>query len=267
MVAASVVIGCDFGHRRTGSVTPAAVVYGDPANAAAARVATLIDVLQNHPRWRTRDNAAVALRGFDWRRHPVILDALASSLLNDPEDEVREEAAESLARIKPAPCLSTVHAALQHAAACDPDHATRKWARRALARLDLVCRDACDLCRSSVILDSRIETQRLNPTGVPLPLPSPIPTDPPSAGRDVRAWETSPPPDPPNPSLPTPPDLDQLPPPPAEALPFDLDQAPPLTLPGTARSAPFDHLSAPHLTLRTAHVARPSRPAPRSSVR
>ena len=45
-------------------------------------------------------------------------------------EEVREEVAETLAKL--APCTPVAHQALRRAAECDPDHATRKWAQKAL---------------------------------------------------------------------------------------------------------------------------------------
>jgi hypothetical protein len=106
----------------------------------------LIETLQSHPRWRTRDDAAHELREFDWRCHPEILAALTTAMLTDCENEVREEAAESLAKIQPAPCSPEVHAALARTAQVDRDWCTRKWARKGAARLDGACRSDCGLC-------------------------------------------------------------------------------------------------------------------------
>ena len=110
----------------------------------AREVASLIAVMQRHPNWRKRDNAAHDLRDYDWRRHAEIAPALAGSLLNDPHEEVREEAAESLAKL--APCDPSAHVALRHSAIADPDHATRKWARRGLDRLEGRCLGDCPIC-------------------------------------------------------------------------------------------------------------------------
>jgi hypothetical protein len=105
-----------------------------------------VNTLQSHPRWRVRDNAAHALRKYDWRCHPEILSALAAAMLTDCEEEVREESAESLTKISPAPCSVETHAALWQAAEGDPDHATRKWARRGLERVSKSCAGPCDAC-------------------------------------------------------------------------------------------------------------------------
>jgi hypothetical protein len=119
----------------------------------SAKVATLIVTMQDCPRWRTRDNAAHALRRIDWQCHPEAAQALAATMLSDCEEEVREEAAESLAKMKP--CLPEVHAALAHAAKCDPDHATRKWARRGLSSIGDRCVAQCDACGIDTALPAR----------------------------------------------------------------------------------------------------------------
>lgn len=128
------------GHHRR----PAAVGCCDVCGVGSAEVAGLIREMQCHPKWRKRDNAAHDLREFDWRCHPEAAQALAAAMLCDPEEEVREEAAESLAKMKP--CLPEVHAALARASRCDPDHATRKWARRGLEAVGERCVAQCGVC-------------------------------------------------------------------------------------------------------------------------
>ena len=110
----------------------------------AREVAERIAIMQRHPSWRKRDGAARDLRDYDWHRHPELAPALAASLLNDPHEEVREEAAESLSKL--APCDPSAHVALRQAAIADPDHATRKWARRGLERLEGRCLGDCLIC-------------------------------------------------------------------------------------------------------------------------
>ena len=109
-----------------------------------AAVLTEITRLQTCPNWRKRDDAAHALRKVNWHCHPEVVDALAYSLLRDCEEEVREEAAETLAKL--APCTPVAHQALMQAADCDPDHATRKWARRALKAMAGRCEAPCQVC-------------------------------------------------------------------------------------------------------------------------
>jgi hypothetical protein len=117
----------------------------DACGVNTARIWREIATLEACPKWRERDDAAQELREFDWRCHPEIVPALAAALLRDCEEEVREEAAESLAKL--APCVPMAHEALHRAAASDPDHATRKWARRALARLERSrCEGVCRVC-------------------------------------------------------------------------------------------------------------------------
>jgi hypothetical protein len=116
----------------------------DSCGARNGVVLATLAKLQTSPRWRERDDAANDLRDFDWHCHPEVVEALAFTLLNDPEEEVREEAAESLAKM--APCLPVAHAALSRAAECDRDHATRHWARKGLKAIRGRCEGACQVC-------------------------------------------------------------------------------------------------------------------------
>src|SRR3954453_21455207 len=70
----------------------------DACGVEKALVLAEIQTLQTCPRWRARDNAAHRLRKFDWRCHPEAASALVVALLHDCEEEVREEAAQSLTR-------------------------------------------------------------------------------------------------------------------------------------------------------------------------
>jgi hypothetical protein len=105
---------------------------------------TVIVRLQKAPNWRDRDEAATVLRHVDWRRRPEVLGALAYSLLHDPAHEVREEVAESLARM--GACVPVVHEALKRAAVSDPHGGTRRWAKRGLRILGHRCNDPCNAC-------------------------------------------------------------------------------------------------------------------------
>lgn len=134
-------LGQLFRHHHKPATSPGCC---DDCGVETARVAALVCRLQTAPRWRDRDNAAHALRRVDWKCHPEAPLALVQAMLCDPEEEVREEAAESLAKMKP--CLPEVHAALDRASKCDPDHATRKWARRGLNNLGKECVADCTLC-------------------------------------------------------------------------------------------------------------------------
>jgi hypothetical protein len=142
----------------------------DVCGVETTRIQAEIATLQGCPKWRVRDDAAHALRRFDWRCHPEIVAALATALLTDCEEEVREEAAESLAKL--APCLPIAHEALQRAATCDPDHTTRKEARRALDRLDHRCLGACRICGPVVgQLPIAVPVEER----IPVPGPQPVP--------------------------------------------------------------------------------------------
>jgi hypothetical protein len=80
-----------------------------------------------------REDAARALGRVRWQCHPEVVIALCNSLLGDPKDDVREEAAEALERLR-AP-LAEAHAALRRAAMTDSDSGVRKKSRRALQAL------------------------------------------------------------------------------------------------------------------------------------
>jgi hypothetical protein len=149
----------------------------DDCGVETARVQALLVRLATCPRWRDRDNAAHALRRVEWECHPEVPLGLVRAMLGDPEEEVREEAAESLAKLEP--CLPEVHAALDRASRCDPDPATRKWARRGLANLGEECVDPCRLCGSLhagevlVVPPGDAEPPLLLPPGGVLPEPAP----------------------------------------------------------------------------------------------
>jgi hypothetical protein len=206
----------------------------DVCGVESAEVLAEIQILQGCPRWRKRDNAAHRLRRFDWRCHPDAVNALVTALLTDSEEEVREEAAQSLRKM--APCLPGVHEALDRAARCDPDHSTRKWARKALAALGRRCVGGCVLCTSAAggtsepLLiapgDSIVVTPRAPAAPEPSLLPAPV-----ERGLDV-----------------TPPS--ELPP--AELPPL----APPAAGPFEDR-APWAARSANHLADRPAPRSRP----------
>ncbi len=160
--AAQLSMGCGFGghhHGRPVIVAPATIVrtVPEPVVVSPPPVSccdtcgvrfSVVDAeiyrMQHDPRWRKRDNAANHLRDYDWQCHPQIVPALVTTMLRDCHEEVREEAAESLAKM--APCLPEVHAALRKSALCDPDHATRKWARRGLERVARKCEGPCSIC-------------------------------------------------------------------------------------------------------------------------
>lgn len=130
------------GHHHAEKVS---VANCDTCGAETRVILAEIDVLQHHPRWRKRDNAAHELRKFDWHTHPEVVAALSTALLTDGHGEVREEAAESLEKM--APCLPEAHAALDRAASMDPDRGTRRQARKALNKLGRRrCEGACQIC-------------------------------------------------------------------------------------------------------------------------
>ena len=103
-----------------------------------------IRTLRTSPRWKSRDDAADALRKFDWKQHPEAVFALCDALLLDPKDDVREEAAESLKKM--APCVPMVHEALRRASVNDPNDDVREEARDALKSLGKRCVVDCQVC-------------------------------------------------------------------------------------------------------------------------
>lgn len=241
-----------------------------------AKVSYEVMRLQTCDRWRARDNAAHALAKFDWKCHPEIVPVLVNALLRDCEEEVREEAAESLTKL--APCLPEVHAALERAARCDPDHATRKQAARGLKALANGCEAPCNVCGPQ-------------PAGLIVPVPAHLGTHPewrgsfdepvyepyvPGYGGPIGPSPLSPSPyrraipldpyDPPLQSTPMPYNeydepaspLDRLPALPSPSVPpADLEPLPPLGGP-----EPFDRSAR-----RDPRPVRPSPPAPRSPIR
>lgn len=140
-------LGCGDHHPRRVEV----VTVCDPR---AAEVAREIAILRTAPRWRARDDAAHRLAKYDWKRSPEILPALVEAMARDPEDEVREEAAESLGKI--APCVPEVHEGLKRAANCDPDTAVRKQARKSLKELGDVCKAPCGACDPGLVIERRV---------------------------------------------------------------------------------------------------------------
>ena len=122
----------------------------DACGVETAAVTGEILRMQHSPNWRARDNAAHALRRLDWRCHPEVVAALAFTLLHDPEDEVRAEAAQSLTRM--APCLPVAHEALNRAAARDPSLHARLQARRGLRVLGNRCAGTCQACRPEALV-------------------------------------------------------------------------------------------------------------------
>lgn len=167
----------------------------------AVAVRKRIEILRTSPKWRRRDDAAHELRKYDWRCHSEAAIALAEAMIRDCHEEVREESAESLAKL--APRLPEVHLALRQAADIDPDHATRKWANRGLQALGRRCEGSCSACAPVVTLPAPefIEEPGLAPIDPPhvpeprrLDLPAPLPDEspfvaPPTEGDDRPALE------------------------------------------------------------------------------
>jgi hypothetical protein len=224
-LAASTVLG--VGHHAGG---PGCC---DVCGVEKAEVLATIARLQTCPDWRVRDDAAHDLRKFDWRCHPEIVAALSVALLKDCEEEVREEAAQSLSKMRT--CLPIAHEALSKAARCDPDCATRLWARWGLKTFGRRCAADCDVCGPSVVgggpppllpgpvpspdqLAPTVPGPALGPGEVLAPLPSDSGVAPPleapalPPGSSPFSTSPTPPPPPPSPGLEDEPALRPLPP-------------------------------------------------------
>jgi hypothetical protein len=101
--------------------------------------------LQTAPSWIARRKAARALGKYDWKCHPEAAEALAEALLHDDKALVRQEAAESLAKMRP--CLPVAHEAVAKAARCDSCFLTRLWAKKALKSIGKSsCEEGCSIC-------------------------------------------------------------------------------------------------------------------------
>ena len=144
MIVAQTTVGGDFHSRH-------APADCERCGVNSAFVLEEVVQLQNNPSWRVRERMANTLRRIDWRCHPEVVGALSFSLLHDCEDEVREEAAETLARLaKEGACDPAMHESLAKAARSDRDRATRIKARRGLKNLSKRCRGTCNVCEPSM---------------------------------------------------------------------------------------------------------------------
>ena len=136
-----------------------------------------ISRLESCSGWMARRKAARALRKYDWKCHPEAAEALAGALLNDDCGLVRQEAAESLSRMRP--CLAVVHEAVARAAKCDASLLTRCWAKKALKSLGKACADTCSICGPGNPAEGD-ESLPLVPRSAPLPMDSAVEPVPPA---------------------------------------------------------------------------------------
>ena len=126
-----------LGQVAEGTVVSPPAVCSD-CGVRSGTILDLVVILQKAPDWHRRERAAHDLRRVDWHCHPDVVGALAYSLLNDPEGEVREEAAESLAKMRPNDPGAIE--ALKRAAGCDPYRQARRAAIRGLNAYSLADR-------------------------------------------------------------------------------------------------------------------------------
>ena len=182
--------------------------------------------------WMARRRAARALSKFDWKCHPEAAEALAGALLDDDCGLVRQEAAESLARMRP--CLPVVHEAVARAAKCDASLLTRCWAKKALKSLGKACVETCSDLRARQPWRAGRAPCPWSRALAPLPMDSAVEPLPPAQmvvpGTPPRVSPFSPDA---RPSLPSPiPGSGSLPPP-------DLDEAPVLESPSLPAPVAF----------------------------
>jgi len=128
--------------------------------------------------WMARRRAARALRKFDWKCHPEAAEALAGALLNDDCGLVRQEAAESLARMRP--CLAVIHEAVARAAKCDSSLLTRCSAKKALKSWSKACTDTCSICGPGGGPVEGDDELPMVPRSAPLPMDSAVEPLPPA---------------------------------------------------------------------------------------
>lgn len=132
------------------------VVVGEPGNRSPkpdrciecgqdlADICTDIQALKTAPRWRVRARAARRLREIDGMGHPDAVLALCLALANDPDEEVREDAAGTLRKV--APPIPFVHETIDRASRSDPDRIVRRESKRALDAHPRRCMADCLVC-------------------------------------------------------------------------------------------------------------------------
>ncbi len=210
----------------TGMVPPAAAPIWD---ACAACDETRMEVQERIATLRSGSGliasrkAARALGKYDWRLYPEAAEALADALLCDDRPLVRQQAASSLARMKP--CLPSVRMAVAQAAHEESGLLARHAAKRALKAIDAAQakEDVIVLPEErEIILPSAVEPELLAPTTTIRPAPLPPSTISPFApGAEYEVPDPAPVPPPTirledgRPLTPPWPDIDQYQPSPA----------------------------------------------------
>lgn len=106
-----------------------------PKAPPAQRIGELIVQAKSDPDERKRAAAAGELRDFDAKEHPEVVSILADVARNDTKPGVRQEALDSLARIRPVSIIAGQ--TLEHAAAKDDSWKVRWQAKSALVRYQL----------------------------------------------------------------------------------------------------------------------------------
>jgi hypothetical protein len=132
-----------------------------------------MEQVEQAPCWRDRVRAARQLRHYDWQCHPAAAISLVTAMVLDENDDVREAAAQTLARMHP--CLPEVHIALTRVAQTDPDPGTRRWANKGLKAIGRRCQGTCSACDAVVMRPALpVPVPALPPAYVP-PVPAPPP--------------------------------------------------------------------------------------------
>lgn len=213
-----------------------------------AAVQEKIAKLRTAPHWIVRRKAARSLRNLDWRRHPEAVEALADAVRCDRQCLVRQEAAESLGKMKA--CLPVAHETLAHAAVDDPSLIARHAAGKALKSVGKSCVEPCDACGvsemgvedfgdelppirvgpvPSIVPETNLDP--LEPASFTLPVAPPVPS--PFVPIDGTGFPARPPVSPPRidgndlrPLAPPTVPIDRYDPRPGEAPPTPVDDAP-----------------------------------------
>ena len=122
----------------------------DDCGVRVSSVDAAISCLATSPRDGAREDAARALGSVKWACHPEVVTVLSEALLRDPDWEVREQAAESLARLNA--CDPEAHEALARASARDPKLCVRLKARKGLKAIARRCDGPCAVCERTMTM-------------------------------------------------------------------------------------------------------------------
>lgn len=157
-------------------------IFGRSKPDPAKQVPTLIQTLQADSNASKRASAADELQSYDAQQFPQILPALIQALENDPDDNVRFQAARSIGRTRP--ISQQAGRALEKAADDDSSWSVRRAARVSLGLYFVVgYRSAPDQPTSRQETDepplaSPMPTPQTSPMPMPMLTQPPVPSSP-----------------------------------------------------------------------------------------